>query len=197
MTHNYGPPRSSSESGYSLAEMLTVVALIGIISLVSIPNFMTLYRQSKMKASLRQFTTDVRALRARAASRNRPQKISFVATDLTTRSYQIFECNDAENDGCEDDDWSTTNLPNPKTCDEDPNVQCLDDTVYFSSTTFEDSDQDDDDVPDMIFISNGTVNPYPDDGGEIVLRTVSQLAVNQYTIEVSASGRVKVTEGNF
>lgn len=188
-------PRSSSESGYSLAEMLTVVALIGIISLVSIPNFISLYRQTKVKASLRQFTTELRTLRARAATRNLRQKISFTVdndpADGIINSYQVYEFRDTDSDGTPDD-WVLFTMPNPKPCDNDPNIQCLDDTVYIDSTTVNDDADDADPNPDLIFLSNGTVN-----SGEIVLRTVSKIAANEYTIEVSGAGRVKVTQGSF
>ncbi|HEX9407409.1 MAG TPA: prepilin-type N-terminal cleavage/methylation domain-containing protein, partial [Thermoanaerobaculia bacterium] len=57
-----------SQSGYSLAEMLTVVAIVGMLALVMVPNFITFFQSNKMKSSMRNFTTDLRSARALAIS---------------------------------------------------------------------------------------------------------------------------------
>ena len=49
--------RHSLSRGYSLMELLTVTAIIGVMSLVTVPAFIKFYWSNKMKASLRQFTS--------------------------------------------------------------------------------------------------------------------------------------------
>ena len=49
---------SRSSRGYSLAELLTVDAIIGIVSLVTVPNFIQYYRSAKMKTSINRFSTN-------------------------------------------------------------------------------------------------------------------------------------------
>ena len=39
----------TNQRGYTLTEALVVVAIIGMISLVAVPNFIALYRGAKMK----------------------------------------------------------------------------------------------------------------------------------------------------
>ena len=46
-THRRLRPRN--QRGYSLAEVLTVVAIIGILSLVTVPNFISLYNSGRIK----------------------------------------------------------------------------------------------------------------------------------------------------
>ena len=55
-----------SQQGYSLAEMLVVIAIIGTLSLISVPAFMNFKRAADFKASMRAFTTDIRNARAAA-----------------------------------------------------------------------------------------------------------------------------------
>ena len=69
--------RDRGQRGYSLAEMLVVVALIGLFSLVSVPQFINLYRQSKMRAAIRQFTSDLRLARIRSITKNNRVALSF------------------------------------------------------------------------------------------------------------------------
>lgn len=69
--------RSRSSGGYSLVEMLVVVAIIGVMSMVSVPMFMNFVRSNKMKSTMRQFMTDLRTSRQRAITENHPTMISF------------------------------------------------------------------------------------------------------------------------
>ena len=61
-----GLRRRSRQRGYSLVELLVVVAIIGVFSLVSVPALLNYTRMASMRSGLRQFTTDLRAGRMRA-----------------------------------------------------------------------------------------------------------------------------------
>ena len=50
-----------NQRGYSLMEMLVVVAIIGVLMLVTIPNFINMRKSTIVKGGLRQFTNDLRA----------------------------------------------------------------------------------------------------------------------------------------
>jgi len=63
---------------------IVVVAIIGIISLVSVPNFISMQRSGKLKASLREFTSDIRRMRQRAVTRHLRTTLSFTAGTATT-----------------------------------------------------------------------------------------------------------------
>ena len=163
------------ESGYSLVELLVVVTIIGIISLVSIPNFISMQRAGKLKGSLREFTSDIRRARQRAVTRHLSTKISFkTGTALTARDYTIEEWNAAS---------STWRLVGPP--------KRLEETCYFSAqTNFPDRNADG--TQDIVFKSDGT--PLFDAGifrGTALMNTDWKIPTPQYTITVELSGAVK------
>src|ERR1051325_8931295 len=77
---HYGRPmrsRRHGSRGYSLTELLTVIAIIAIASLVTIPQFITYQRNSLLKSSMRNFINDVRYARQLAVSKHDITRISF------------------------------------------------------------------------------------------------------------------------
>jgi type II secretion system protein H len=180
--------RSSRQAGVTLIEMLVVLAIIGAISLVSVPAFMTFYQSGKVKSSMRQFTNDVRAARQRAVTRARPVKLSFT-TGETARSYRI-------SDGTVGAAPTWTFVGTPRS---------MADTVYIHSTTFIDRDDPADGFVDIIFQPNGTIATpdFPDEteGGKKVtkvsLRTETRIPYNEYKIYFERTGRMTVQKSSF
>jgi prepilin-type N-terminal cleavage/methylation domain-containing protein len=179
--------RSSSQRGYSLTEMLTVVALIGVLSLVSIPQFMNFYRANKMKTSMRTFASDVRSARQRAITEHRRVAITL-ATGLNPSGfrrgqYAVWSRND-------DATWTQLverYLPPDST-----------DPIFFQSTTFTNAVDGTDNVggdvrPDIVFLPNGTVGNMPAGGGDatVVLRTNYKIAKPSITMTFYNSGNFK------
>src|SRR5258708_5717217 len=78
------------EAGYSLPEMLTVLAIIGALALVSIPAFINFYRSNKVKTAMRTFTSDLRGARALAIQKGHEVKISY-NTGAGQRTYNLYE----------------------------------------------------------------------------------------------------------
>ena len=68
------------QAGYSLPEMLTVVAIIGVLALVTVPAFINFYQAGKMRASMRNFTTDLRSIRQRAITRGHQTILTYDVT---------------------------------------------------------------------------------------------------------------------
>jgi type II secretion system protein H len=171
--------RSNSNAGYSLVEILVVVGMIGVLTLVTVPNFISLFRASRMKNSLRTFTTVTRNARMTAVTRGERTKITYVPSGT---KYQMFESRDGGTT------W--TQLGN------DYNLESR---VYFSTTgTF--TDQDTDTNPDVIFFPNGTVSPVPDsatNSGNVVLRTDDKIMYNQYTVNINNTGRLATTPARW
>jgi len=66
-----------AQGGYSFAEVLVVVAIIGIVSLVSVPQFIAYQRSSALKSSMRQVMNDLRFARQKAIVEHRQTRLRF------------------------------------------------------------------------------------------------------------------------
>ncbi|HVT44862.1 MAG TPA: GspH/FimT family pseudopilin [Thermoanaerobaculia bacterium] len=172
---------SDSQRGYSLSEALVVIAIIGMVSLVTVPNFISLYRAGKIKSASRQFANDLRSLRQHAVSKNVRTMISIGTTDAEKYQYWLFQ----ESGGA----WEPVA----------PGVRDLEPagagtrSVYFGASGFADTITDDAaDRNDIIFLSNGTVVPYPADP-TVVIRTDGKIAKPAYTFTISRAGSVRTT----
>ncbi|HUF10901.1 MAG TPA: type II secretion system protein [Rhodothermales bacterium] len=176
--------RRTGQTGYSLIELLVVVALIGIVSLVTVPNFISMYRASKIKGAIRQFTSDIRNARQVAVTENSRIMVSLGTTADERSRYWMYR----EVDG----NWELFG-PDGKTLEEATERT----TVYFSATDFGDTvTTDGKSRADIIFQRNGTVRPFPTVGSgqypAISIKTDDDVPISEYTVRVSAAGTVKV-----
>jgi prepilin-type N-terminal cleavage/methylation domain-containing protein len=78
----------STKSGYSLAELLVVVAIVGIMSLVSVPMFMQYQQQARLKSSLRIFAADLRNARQVAIARYLTIRMEFTSSKRYVFTYK-------------------------------------------------------------------------------------------------------------
>jgi prepilin-type N-terminal cleavage/methylation domain-containing protein len=195
--------QNNRQAGYSLAEMLTVVAIIGTLALVSVPAFMNYYNSNKVKTSMRTFTSDLRGARMTAISRGRIVKFSYrtaAASDLgnkqpalTERTYNLFEGNRSLG-AIDQITWTPitgtgSNPPKPE--------KILDDVTYFpqdsvsTKQTFLDEDRPNDGWLDVIFYPDGHVKLPPNTTvGTITIKSDRKVPKPIYAIEISPSGRV-------
>lgn len=195
--------RLTAESGYSLPEMLIVVAIIGIISLVTVPAFINLQKSNKIKTSAREFNTTLRAARQRAVTTNMQTKVGFETGNrarLSTcinmpvpcqRRYTLYTRPNP-----------TGAVPNPPWTRVDPagRPRQTDDIVYFDdSSTVNDIDSPADNERDVIFRSNGTVVFTPNTVTErtIVLRALANIPFNQYTVTLRTTGNLTTARTRF
>lgn len=190
--------RHRSSSGYSLAELLVVVAIIGILSLVSVPAFMNYRNSAKLKSSMRQFVADLRVARQRAITENHPTMISF-RTGNGMITYRDF------NGSVASDGTVTYSAVTPASKYE----KALDPDVYFAPSTsvclFDDtitSPTQTNGWNDIVFASNGTVDNVPSGApcvtgglrtGIVIIRNDrGNLSRRTYTFEIVPTGRIKV-----
>lgn len=195
--------QNSHQAGYSLAEMLTVVAIIGTLALVSVPAFMNYYNSNKVKTAMRTFTSDLRTARMTAISRGRIVKFTYktsTVSDLgnkkpavTERTYNFYEGNRSLGP-INQITWTPltgagSNPPRPE--------KVLDDVTYFpldsgpTPQTFTDDDQVADGWLDVIFYPDGHVKlPANTTSGTITIKSDRRVPKPQYAIQISPSGRV-------
>jgi prepilin-type N-terminal cleavage/methylation domain-containing protein len=166
------------ESGYSLVEILVVVAMIGIISLVTVPNFIAMQHSNKMKASLRGFVSNIRSARQRAVTRHVKTKVSFVTgTATTARTYSVAEFDPATST------WTPVGTGG----------KGLEESCYFfTQTGFTDIDADG--TLDVVFKNDGAL-----DLGSATLPAFLEMKSDwkntpKYKVTVEFSGAVKTEE---
>lgn len=178
---------SRRQAGYSMVELLVVVTIIGAISLVSVPAFMSYRESAKIKTSMRQITNELRSARHRAIERNRPVKFSLRPTTNGVE-YRRFDGNAAGTT------WTLNVGP-----------RYVDNAIWVESTTFEEKDSPADGLRDIIFLPNGTIDDYADqtkdEGGKkvavVVLRTKAKLPLNQYTLYFQPNGSVRAVGAQY
>ena len=180
--------RLRSSRGYSLTEILVVIAIIGVMSLITVPAFINYYQAGKMKSAMRQFTNDLRASRQRAITQNHPTMISFAPGALGANTYRDF---DGTVGGA-----SYTQLGQDKQLDKD---------VYFATSTstcvFDDvvtAPASTNGLNDIIFLPNGTVQNAPSpappcqDGGQVYMKINANILRPQMIVNILGTGRIRV-----
>ncbi|MEO8218706.1 MAG: prepilin-type N-terminal cleavage/methylation domain-containing protein [Acidobacteriota bacterium] len=174
------------QHGYTLIEILVVVAMIGVMILVVVPNFIGYMRTIRMRTSVRQFTTDVRQARQTAITRHVQTKLSF-KTDATGEYWFSRRNEDCSGVGT---------LPDPDPCWQSLGARkAVQKNVFFNSTsTFTDVASgitpDPDGFKDVVYGTDGTVTNLPGGTGTVVIATNDDVPKNQYTITFWQTGRL-------
>ena len=177
-------PTQPEQRGYSVTELLVVIAMIGALSLVAVPSFMSMMNSNRMNTSIRMVASDLRAARGRAVSQGRPTKFSF-ATGTTARSYSLFDCSSIDSAG-------------KVTCGATPVwTKQMETTTYFDATTnFTDEDATPDGNLDVIFRTDGTLASAPA-APKVVVRSDRKIRFNEADFNINVAGTVSTTKTAF
>ena len=170
--------------GYSLMEILVVIAIIGILSLVTVPAFMNYQRRNQVRSALRIFTSDLRSFRQFSISKNVYVRVQFT----NSRNYVAYQ---STNFG---KTWRPLQLGVIGT---ESNTRTLPTTIEFTGNTYNDSDDPTDSFRDVDFRPDGTAGDFVGSTastGTITLRTDWKNILNQIVVDMSTTGQLKTTE---
>jgi len=183
--------RKSHQSGFSLVELLTVVAIIGVLALVTVPSFVTYFQSNKMKAAMRSFTSDLRTMREYSITQGVQTKITFTPDSKATpssRAYDFWQGNSAFNSTT----WTQLTQPNSAQA---PLIKGytrhLEDIAYFPTSTAQTFTATNG-VYSVIFYPDGRVGMPSSTAttASVILKTDMKVPQPQYSIDLSPSGRV-------
>jgi len=181
MMKRKAPPRRLR--GYSLVELLVVVAMIGMFSLVTVPPMISYMGQIRVRSATRMVNGDLRAARQRAITRNNPVAFSFLPGDVDPSDgmekgqYAIFD--------------RVGNAP-PFTWEQVGPPKYLE-GVYFLRTGFALAAAVDDDMADIIFRPNGTISNIPNANPVVAIRTERDVMNNRVTNTFAVAGNFTTT----
>jgi prepilin-type N-terminal cleavage/methylation domain-containing protein len=82
---------STGESGYSMIELLMVVALIAIMAAVSLPNIAGYIRNYRIRGATQQIAGEIQTARNKGITKNTNQGVAFSVLDANTYRYFIID----------------------------------------------------------------------------------------------------------
>ncbi|MGA7614205.1 MAG: type II secretion system protein [Thermoanaerobaculia bacterium] len=182
-------PKHSSP-GYTLIEALVVVAIVGLISLVTVPNFISYLRSAKIKSAVRNFASDMREARQLAVSEHRRVMVSFGTAGNEIYHYWIYR----DMNGT----WELTangeHSLEPETGDAAKTVSF----AAFPSDGFKNvPGEDGTGRVDLFYLPNGSVSsdgisPSVPTTSTVVVQTSAEVPKKLYTFNISLAGNLKV-----
>lgn len=171
-----------------MVELLIVIAIVGAMSMIVVPNFLTFIRANKIKASLRQVSTDVRSARQKAIAGNRRMMISYT-TGAAARTYRVYY-GTTDASGVTTYNVAAFSASNPTGFVE----KRIEDGVTLQTTTFANvNDNDGLGWNDIVFASDGTIDNVPagQTAGSFVLYSDAKIPKPAYTIKLYLTGRIE------
>ena len=80
------PRKQHRSRGYSVTELLTVVAMVGLVTLVSLPTFLQIIPQYRIRGAASEITSTLRMIRSKAVSTRTQWRMTV---DPTSNQYWL------------------------------------------------------------------------------------------------------------
>jgi len=179
--------RRARQGGYSLAEVLVVLFIVGLLSLVTVPSFLNYARSNRIKTSLRNVTSSIRAVRSLAVTKHEYALLTFdpsIKGIQRAGEFTVWE-------GTPDKD--SPNDPSKASWKQTGPIHRLETGVYFINDTVNPiGDLFDgatwgttDDKPDILFNPDGTISIAF--GTFFVQTDFTNVSINKYQIDLTSA----------
>ncbi|HYI10793.1 MAG TPA: GspH/FimT family pseudopilin [Thermoanaerobaculia bacterium] len=197
--------RRNAQSGYSLTELLTIVGMIGVVTLITIPAIRQLMPQYQIRAAASEAAAALRFARQKAISTRTPWKVSF---DPNNDMYSYAMLNAQNADMSVAANWTSISRDTLKVAGtNDPWIRTAAvDVQTTGGNSFKDVDCPSDGVVDIIFLRNGEISNKAKCGDPatavltfatapsiVIAVDNSAVRFNRYTISITEVGTVTVT----
>ena len=197
------------ERGFSMTELLTIVAIIGVIAVITVPALLQLMPQYRIRSAASELAGSIRFVRQQAMDTRRPWKISL---DATGEAYAFSMLNTP--------DIRTVNLADStKWTKMAPDGRTWITGRYWIKTSAIDlrtntanalKDVDCDGSNDLIFLRDGSLSDAPNGsscggGANLAFTTEPSVALavsnrfvrfNRYSVTLKQNGKVTITPAN-
>ncbi len=160
-------------AGYSLVELMIVVAMIGVVTIVTVPAFVQIMPQYRIRGAASETVADFRSVRQMAVSNRRAWKITFMEpNDASGGDYWFYYSQLTSNDAdmSDKDNWVSMgrDLRPLGTRLETARMVRMPAVTMDWTTEKPLHDVDDDGFVDLIYLRDGTVSDLPFFGGDPV-----------------------------
>jgi prepilin-type N-terminal cleavage/methylation domain-containing protein len=186
--------RRDRELGYSLAELLVVLFIVGLLSLITVPAFMNFTRSSRLRSSLRNMTGTLRYARQLAVTKREWTMVTFDPSVTGVNAGGPYSLWEGTADPANPNDVSkATWVQRGATLRLDNGVYFKNDTAgtpigdLYDGTTWGTADG----KPDILFSSDGTISA---NGNFFIKTDYNNIAINQYEIDLTTAASI-VTKG--
>jgi prepilin-type N-terminal cleavage/methylation domain-containing protein len=153
-----------SEHGYSLAELLTVVSILGVVTLISVPALFQLMPQYRIRGAASEFAATLRAARQKAVTTRSAWRVTINAD---TNAYAVAMFTGTVNDDLTDAanwTWADSDYNPGLASPQWRKLPEATDLLLDASNTFKDVVCPAGGGRDAIFLATGTVSDAPDCG---------------------------------
>ena len=175
--------------GYTLIEILVVVAIIGVMSLITVPQFVAYQQSAALKGAMRNFNADLRNCRQLAVARYVQVRMEFTSANSYSFYYRATPTAA----------WQT--MPQAlltvlRVSGTQGNKKTLPKPLTFINSDFLDLNSPANGLPDIVFNTDGTLTftndtTTPKNFGSITISSPwKKVYSNRMTITVYTTGKI-------